>query len=150
MVKIVCDFSLPGEGLPGWVVRGKPYSHTHTKILQTLSDLYMLLALYCCALVSDLPLNKQKIADLVSELKISYFFSQSPQLGSRLVLFFPLCLKKLLLPYLPAGFCPEAPQTHLYLADQSPECLELSFLSKAKKSLSCRLQLKDDRRGRAN
>lgn len=78
MVKIVCDFSLPGEDLSGWVVRGKPYSHTHTKILQTLSDLYMLLALYCCALVSDLPLNKQKIADLFSELKISYFFFSEP------------------------------------------------------------------------
>lgn len=43
----------------------------------------------------------------------------------------PLC-KKLLLPYLSAGICPEVPRTHLYLVDQSPECLELSFLSKAK------------------
>lgn len=33
---------------------------------------------------------------------------------------------------LSAGICPEAPQTYLYLVDRSPECLEPSFLSKAK------------------
>lgn len=122
-MKIGCDLNLSGEGLPSWVIRGKSYSHTrmhtHTQILHGLHDLHMLLTLCCYAPVSDLSLTKQKITDLVSELKIS-FFPQSQQLGSRLVLFFPLCLKKLLLSYLSAGICPEAPQTHLYLVDQSP------------------------------
>lgn len=110
------------------------FTHLRKKILFILHNMCMLLTLNCNGFVSDLPLNKQKIAGLISKLKISFFFfflplEYSQQLGSRLVLFFPLLsLKKLLVPYLSAGMCPEASWTHLILVDQSPACYELSFL----------------------
>lgn len=63
MVKIGCDLSLSGKGLPSCIIRSKSYSHAHTpthiKFFHALHDLCIPLALY--ALVSNLSVNKQKM-----------------------------------------------------------------------------------------
>lgn len=56
------------------------FTHLRKKILFILHNMRMLLTLNCNGFVSDLPLNKQKIAGLISKLKISFIFFSSPQI----------------------------------------------------------------------